>query len=120
MKNIVLFLFIVIFVNCQTVQDRKERIEKIKQLRKEQEKKIVECILNSDKASSELKKIIEKNKEEHVMRFLHPRGHKLDDNDRKAIKDCRISVMEEDREEFIRKRDSEKKKHEKDINADNL
>ena len=122
MKKLFISLLILVSVTCPPEPHSKERIEKMRQRRKEHEKLIAECILKSDKASADLKKRVEENKDDHLMRALHPRDHKYDDNDRKIIRECRRSIMDQVREEFKKEREleRERKKNKKHVNSDNL
>ena len=122
MNRILILLLILIVVDCKPDDDKRERIERMRERRKQEDKEIAECILKNDKASDELKKNVEKYKDDHVKRAFHPRDHKYDDNDQKIIRECRRASMDKMREEFKKERDLERKRREKEkhINSDNL
>ena len=69
MKNILIFVILIIFVVSQPSEARREEM---RQKRREHDRKIAECILKSDAASPELKKLVEENKDGDLMRALHP------------------------------------------------
>ena len=50
----------------------------MRQRRREHDKQLADCILNNEQTSPELKKLIEENKDGHLMKALHPRDHKFD------------------------------------------
>ena len=111
MKKALLFLFLIILVTCQP---SKEKIEEMKKKRKEHDKQLAECILKNETTSSELKKLIEENKDDHLMKALHPRDHKLDRSDREIIRNCRKALFDKRREEIEKER--EKKRREANDN----
>ena len=111
MKKALLFLFLIILVTCQP---SKEKIEEMKKKRKEHDKQLAECILKNETTSSELKKLIEENKDDHLMKALHPRAHKLDRSDREIIRNCRKALFDKRREEIEKER--EKKRREANDN----
>ena len=114
MKYILIFLVLIIFVTSQPSEARREEI---RQRRREHDKKIADCILKSDAASPELKKIVEENKDNgDLMKALHPRDHRLEKNDREVFRNCRKQIFDELREQHKREReerDKERMKHEK-------
>ena len=116
MKQILIFFVLIIFVASQPSEARREEI---RQRRREHDKKISECILNSDAASPELKKIVEENKDNgNLMKALHPRDRKLEKNDREVFRNCRKQIFEELREKHMREReerDREKMKNHNDL-----
>ena len=111
MKKALLFLFLIILITCQP---SKERLEEVKRKRKEHDKQLAECILKNETTSSELKKLIEENKDDHLMKALHPRDHKLDRSDREIIRNCRKALFDKRREEIEKER--EKKRREANDN----
>ena len=108
MKKILILLFLVAIVACQPSEARREEI---RQRRKEHDRQLAECILKNEKTSDELKKLIKENKDDNLMKALHPRDHNFDRNDRDIIRNCRKEQFEKHREEIRRERES-KKKHE--------
>ena len=109
MKNFVVFLVLMALVICprpnrgRFSEDRKKR-------RKEYEKQIVDCIINSARVSQELKSQLEENKNNDVREILREHFNKYDDNDHEVIRKCRreyytkIRLMHKDilREKFNR------------------
>ena len=69
MKKIIIFVALVMLVVAQPSEERREEIRK---RRREHDKVIAECILKSEAASPELKKLVEENKDGNLMRALHP------------------------------------------------
>ena len=95
MKNIIFFVFLQIFIVCQLSD---EKIEEIRKKVKENDMQLAECILKNENISSELKKSIEENKDEHLMKALHPRDHKLEKSDREVFRNCRKEMIEKMKE----------------------
>ena len=109
MKKILFFLILIVFAVCQP---SKEKIEEMRQKRKEHERQIAECILKSPDASPEFKKLIEENKDKDLIRALHPRDHKLEKSDHDVVRNCRREMLDKRREEHRRERDMERdRKH---------
>ena len=76
--------------------------------------KIAECVIKSEKASTELKKEIEQNLEIDFKQILFPKNKKLNKNDKDIIKNCRNEVLtkamrDNDILKEIEKRRAEKK-----------
>ena len=110
MKIILFFVILLAFVVCQPSNEKREEIRK---KRKERDMQLAECILKNENISSELKKLIEENKDEHLMKALHPRDHKLDRNDRDIIRNCRKEMFEKMKEEHKREKERRNKNHDK-------
>ena len=115
MKKALLFLFLIILITCQP---SKERLEEVKRKRKEHDKQLAECIIKNETTSSELKKLIEENKDENLIKALHPKDHQLGRSDREIIRNCRKALFEKRREEIKKEREEFEKKK-KELN-DNL
>ena len=116
MKKLLIFLALFVFIVCQTPEERREELRK---KRKEHDRKIAECILKSDQASQELKKIIEENKEEDLRKALHPRDHHFERNDRDVIRNCRKEMFDKIREEH-KERMRQEHPHPRHSNNENL
>ena len=95
MKKIIIFVALVMFVVAQPSEERREEI---RQRRREHDKVIAECILKSEAASPELKKIVEENQDGNLMKALHPRDHKLEKSDREVFRNCRKEMIEKMKE----------------------
>ena len=108
MKKILFFLILIVFAVCQP---SKEKIEEMKKRRKEHDKQMAECILNSPDASPEFKKLIEENKDGDLIRALHPRDHKLEKNDHDVMRNCRREMLDKRREEHRREREERLREH---------
>jgi hypothetical protein len=81
-----IFLVLIVIVVCPFPEyDREERRRKKNEFRKE----IADCILESSKISSELRKQIEDNKDDDLRKVLHLHITRLDETDREVIRKCR-------------------------------
>lgn len=96
MKKFLIILALLVFSVCQVSEERREEMRK---KRKEHDRKIAECILKSEQASPELKKIIEENKDDDLRKALHPRDHHFERSDRDVIRNCRKEMFDKIREE---------------------
>ena len=95
MKSVLIFLVLIVIVVCPFPEyDREERRRKKNEFRKE----IADCILESSKISSELRKQIEDNKDDDLRKVLHLYITKLDSNDREIIRKCRRELFGKMRE----------------------
>ena len=109
MKNFVVFLVLIALVICPLPNRGRFREDRQKR-RKEYEKQIVDCIVNSERVSQELKSQLEENKNNDVREILSEHFNKFDDNDHEVIRKCRreyytkIRLMHKDilREKFNR------------------
>ena len=104
MNKVLFFLILLSFIVCQPSEAKRE---KMRQRRREQDRLLAECILNNRQTSPELKKLIEENKDEHLMRALHPRDHKLEKSDRDIIRNCRKEQFDKRREEIRKRKEQE-------------
>ena len=111
MKRILFFIFLLTFIVCQPSNDKREEIRK---KRKERDMQLAECILKNENISADLKKLIEENKDEHLIKALHPRDRKLDRNDRDIIRNCRKEMFEKMKEEHKREKERINKNEHKD------
>ena len=97
MKNLLVFLVLMVFVVCPPPHfNIEERIRR----RKEFQKNMANCIVNSEGVSAELKKKIEDNKDEDFRKILHLYIAKLDSSDREIIRKCRKELFTKMRESF--------------------
>ena len=62
---------------------------------------MAECILNNEKASPELKKSIEENKDD-LMKAIYPLDHRIEGTDHEIIRDCKTKAFDLRRDEFRR------------------
>ena len=104
MNKVLIFLILLSFIISQPSEARREEMM---QRRREHDKQLAECILNNAQTSPELKKLIEENKDEHLMRALHPRDHKLEKSDRDIIRNCRKEQFDKRREEIRKRKEQE-------------
>ena len=104
MNKVLIFLILLSFIISQPSEARREEMM---QRRREHDKHLAECILNNTQTSPELKKLIEENKDEHLMRALHPRDHKLEKSDRDIIRNCRKEQFDKRREEIRKRKEQE-------------
>ena len=102
MNKIIIFLIVISFIVCQPSKDK---IEEMRQRRKDDDKNIADCILKNENTSAELKKLIEENKDEDLIKVLHPRDHKLERGDLDIIRKCRKEIFDKRREEIRKKRE---------------
>ena len=97
MKSLLVFLVLMVFVVCPpphfNIEERMKR-------RREFQKNIANCIVNSEGVSAELKKKIEDNKDEDLRKILHLYIAKLDSSDREIIRKCRKELFTKMRESF--------------------
>ena len=91
MKNIFIFLLLILIINCIPYSTNEEK-EKDKR-RKEAQNKMVDCILKSQNGSNELKKQVEENKGNDLRRFFHHLIEKLEKNDQDVIRKCRREIV---------------------------
>ena len=97
MKNLLVFLVLMVFVVCPPPHfNIEERIRR----RREFQKNMANCIVNSEGVSAELKKKIEDNKDEDLRKILHLYIAKLDSSDREIIRKCRKELFTKMRESF--------------------
>ena len=97
MKSLLVFLVLMVFVVCPPPHfNIEERIRR----RKEFQKNMANCIVNSEGVSAELKKKIEDNKDEDLRKILHLYIAKLDSSDREIIRKCRKELFTKMRESF--------------------
>ena len=95
MRNVLIFLMLMVLVVCPPPEfDREERQNK----RKEFQKQMVDCLLNSEGISADFKKQIEDNKDDDLRKVLHLYITKLDTNDREIIRKCRRELFGKIRE----------------------
>ena len=109
--KIIFFIFLLTFIVCQPSEEKREEIRR---RRKEHDRQIAECILKNENISTNLKKLIEENKEENLMKALHPRDHKLERSDRDIIRNCRKEMFDKMREEHKRERERKNKNEHND------
>ena len=96
MKNII-FLLLLIFIICPPARINREERYRRKYLTRS---KFLECILNNESTSEELKKIIKDNKNEEIKKnIISAYISDLSDNDREIIIGCRRDFFERKREE---------------------
>ena len=105
MKKSLIFLILISFSLCHLSP---EKIEEIKQRRKEQMKLVAECLLRNENISEELKTSIRENKEDDFVRALRPNGRRLTKNDLDIIRQCRKEAIRAKTE--ILDKDEHKKK----------
>ena len=108
MNKILIFLVLLSFIISQPSEARREEI---RQRRREHDRQLAECILNNTQTSPELKKLIEENKDDHIMKALHPRDHKFVKSDRDIIRNCRREQFDKRREEIRQRREQEHREH---------
>ena len=97
MKGLLVFLVLMVFVVCHPPHfNHEERMRR----RKEFQKNMADCIVNSEGVSAELKKKIEDNKGEDFRKILHLYIAKLDSSDREIIRKCRRELFSKMRESF--------------------
>ena len=109
--KIIFFIFLLAFIVCQPSEEKREEIRR---RRKKHDRQIAECILKNENISADLKKLIEENKEENLMKALHPRDHKLERSDRDIIRNCRKEMFDKIREEHKRERERKNKNEHND------
>ena len=97
MKSLLVFLVLMIFVVCPIPQ---QSLEERMRRRREFQKNMANCIVNSEGVSAELKKKIEDNKDEDLRKILHLYLAKLDSSDREIIRKCRKTLFTKLRESF--------------------
>ena len=114
MNKVLIFLVLISFIICEPSKaKREEMLQEIK----EHDKQLKECILRNEQTSPTLKKLIEENKEENLMKALHPRDHKLEKSDVDIIRKCRRVLIEKRKIEIRKKQKQEHREH---PNNDNL
>ena len=106
MKKIFFILILIVYSSC--VLDEAKR-EEIKKRRAAQMKILADCILRNEKTSDALRKSIEENKDNDVIRALHPRGQKLEKADEEIIRECRREMINVRKEELRREREQKMK-----------
>ena len=90
MRNVLIFLILMALVVCPPPEfNREERQNR----RKEFQKQMVDCLLNSEGISADFKKQIEDNKDDDLRKVLHTFMTKLDSNDREVIRKCRRELF---------------------------
>ena len=88
MKKFLIFIVLIIFVaNYPSELKREEQI-----------KNMTECILKNETASSELKQIVEENKDGNLMKALNSNYRKLKRIDRDVFRHCRKLIFEKKKE----------------------
>ena len=96
MKNIIFLLLLILIIFPPARINREERYRR-KYLARS---KFLECILNNESTSEELKKIIKDNKNEEIKKnIISAYISDLSDNDREIIIGCRRDFFERKREE---------------------
>ena len=96
MKNIILLLLLILII-CPPARINREERYRRKYLARS---KFLECILNNESTSEELKKIIKDNKNEEIKKnIISAYISDLSDNDREIIIGCRRDFFERKREE---------------------
>ena len=113
MKKVLIFFVLISFIICLTPEEE-EKI--ILQQRLQENKQLKKCILQNERTSISLKKLLKKTKPSHMLLALHPRKHKFKDSDIEIIKNCRREFIQKKLEE-IKKNEQEDRHH---INDDNL
>lgn len=88
MKFLIYLLAIFIVVTCSPDEKQKPKFD-----RKEMEKKVIECVENSEKASNKLKELLKENKEKGFRKMFREIKNTLDIEDKKIVKDCRKQVF---------------------------
>ena len=97
MKGVLVFLVLVALAICPYPEyDLEQRRAKRKELQKE----VAKCILESDKISPELRKKMEESKDEDFRKALHLFSSKLEEADREVIRKCRRIYFSKIREMF--------------------
>ena len=97
MRNVLIFLILMALVVCPPPEfNREERQNR----RKEFQKQMVDCLLNSEGISADFKKQIEDNKDDDLRKVLHLYITKLDTNDREIIRKCRRELFGKMRQQF--------------------
>ena len=102
MKNIIIFLALMVFVICAFTP---EQIEEYKKRIKVRDKYVSECILNDNSTSPEIRKKLEENKDKGLIKVL-PISKKLNETDRKIVRRCKEEYMKILEEEITRKLNS--------------
>ena len=101
MRRFVIFLILMALVVCP--YSGHMNMEERKKKRKKFQKEIGECILESNKISSQLRKKVEENKDEDIKKLLHLYTEKLGEDDREVIRKCRRKYFEKIRNMFREK-----------------
>ena len=101
MRRFVIFLILMALVVCP--YSGHMNVEERKKMRKKFQKEIGECILESNKISSHLRKKVEENKDEDIKKLLHLYTEKLGEDDREVIRKCRRKYFEKIRNMFREK-----------------
>ena len=68
--------------------------EEIKKRRRERDQPIIDCILNNETSSEELKNRIKDNPDKDLIKLLSPREYKYEKNDRDVIRYCRKQFLD--------------------------
>ena len=97
MKGVLVFLVLVALAICPYPE---YDLEKRRAKRKELQKEVAKCILESDKISPELRKKMEESKDEDFRKALHLFSSKLEEADREVIRKCRRIYFSKIREMF--------------------
>ena len=106
MKNVVIFLVLIVLVVCPFPNAERYREDRQRR-RKEYEKQIIECIVGNEKVSQQLKNQLEENKHNDVREILREHFNKYDDSDREVIRKCRreyFNKMKLMRRDILRER----------------
>ena len=80
--------------------------EEIKKRRRERDQPIIDCILNNETSSEELKNRIKDNPDKDLIKLLSPREYKYEKNDRDVIRYCRKQFLDKLREKHRERRNS--------------
>ena len=100
MKAVLVFLFLLAFVTCETVEEAKERLLKNPQ---EIQDILDNCILNSEVASEELKNRVVKNKDRKPgmkLPLIPNDKRKITISDREVVRKCRNKQFSYIRRQF--------------------
>ena len=100
MKAVLVFLFLLAFVACETVEEVKERLHKNSQ---EIEDILNNCILKSEVASDELKNRVVKNKDRKPgmkLPLIPYDKRKVIASDSEVVRKCRIKQFNYIRSQF--------------------
>jgi hypothetical protein len=100
MKAVLVFLFLLAFVACETVEEVKERFKKNPQ---ELEDVLNNCILNSETASEDLKSKVVKNKDRKPGKkipLVPYDKYKVNPTDKEVVKKCRVKQFHYIKKQF--------------------
>lgn len=100
MKAVLVFLFLLTFAACETVEQVKERLQKNSQ---EVDDVLNNCILESETATEELKNRVEKNKTRkpgNKIPLVPYNKNKVIRSDVEVVKKCRVKQFNYIRRQF--------------------